>query len=47
MTPQQVDAMSMWQFFALVAGASEDSGALTAGEADELWEWLNADGTPT
>lgn len=38
--------MSMWQFSALVAGASEESGALSEGEAEELWEWLQ-DGAPT
>lgn len=34
--------MSMWQFMAMVAGASEDEGALSASEADDLWEWLQA-----
>jgi hypothetical protein len=32
----------MWQFMAMVAGASEESGGLSAGEADELWDWLQA-----
>lgn len=43
-TPQQVDQMSMWQFMAAADGYSKanspDTGALSAKEADELWEWL-------
>jgi len=40
MTPQQVDQMSMWQFFAMFDGMSDDSESLTAEEIDELWEWV-------
>ncbi|MBD9573582.1 MULTISPECIES: hypothetical protein [unclassified Ensifer] len=45
-TPQQIRAMSMWQFMAaldgfIAANSPEDTG-LTAKEADELWDWLEA-----
>ncbi len=33
--------MSMWQFFAMMSGQIE-SGGLSAGEADELWDWLQS-----
>jgi len=41
-SPQQVDAMSVWQFLAAAEGfmAGNDDGALTAKEVDELWEWV-------
>ena len=41
MTPQQIDAMSMWQYFAMVAAASDDASKLSEAEANELWEYLN------
>jgi hypothetical protein len=41
MTPQQIDAMSMWQYFAMVAAASEDAGKLTEAEASDLWEYVS------
>lgn len=44
MTPQQINAMSMWQFYAMLSGATEESNALTGEEADEIWEWLKRDG---
>ncbi len=40
MTPQDIDRMSMWQFFAMVAGAMDDGNSLSAAEADEIWDWL-------
>jgi hypothetical protein len=42
LSPQQVDQMSMWQFFALVAGQIDGGHSLSAGEADELWDWLKS-----
>jgi len=46
-TPQQVRAMSMWQYLAAKEGYERandpDAGKeLTEGEADDLWAWLNA-----
>ncbi len=46
MTPQQINAMSMWQFYAMLSGATESSNALSSEEADEIWEWLK-DGDKT
>lgn len=43
MTPQQVGAMSMWQFFAMLSENSESDG-LSPAEADDIWDWLNAQG---
>lgn len=41
LSPQQVDGMSMWQFFAMVdAMSDEGKGELTSAEADDLWDWL-------
>lgn len=31
----------MWAFFAVLSGQVESNG-LTSGEADELWDWLQA-----
>ncbi|MGY3607675.1 MULTISPECIES: hypothetical protein [unclassified Bradyrhizobium] len=42
MTPQQINQMSMWQFWAMVAGAMEESNSLSQAEADDIWEWLKA-----
>ena len=42
MTPQQIDRMSMWQFWAVLSGAVEGQEGLTAEEADDLWDWLKA-----
>lgn len=33
--------MSMWQFYAMLSGATEDSKSLSGEEVDDLWEWLN------
>lgn len=41
MTPQQVGAMSMWQFFAMLSEQTESNG-LSAAEADDLWEYLKS-----
>lgn len=41
MTPQAIDKMSMWQFFAMLSGSVEGNG-LSSAEADELWDWLNS-----
>lgn len=41
MSPQDVDRMSMWQFFAMVEGMTDkEEGALSVAEADEIWDWL-------
>lgn len=44
-TPQQVDEMSLWQYFSalngyLAAHTPKDAKKLTASEADDLWEWV-------
>lgn len=44
-TPQQVNAMSMWQFFAamngyVAANSPRDAGKLTEAEADDLFDWI-------
>jgi hypothetical protein len=41
MTPQQVGAMSMWQFFALLSEQAQSEG-LSSAEADDLWEYLKS-----
>ena len=41
MSPKQIDAMSMWQFFAMLS-LSVDSPGLTAAEADDIWEWMKS-----
>lgn len=43
MSPQQVSAMSVWQFFAMVDGMADDGKGLSADEADVLWEWIDGD----
>jgi len=44
-TPQQVDAMSMWQFMAALDGYAkhhdpEAAKKLTAGEKEDLWVFV-------
>lgn len=44
-TPQQVDAMSVWQYMAAVEGYArandpEAAKKLSAKERDELWDWV-------
>jgi len=43
-SPQQVDQMSVWQFFAAmdgwVAANSGSEGGLTEAEKDDLWDWM-------
>ncbi len=45
-TPQEVNAMSMWQFNAALEGyvaantAGESAGKLSQSEADEIWNWM-------
>lgn len=46
-TPQEVGAMSMWQFFNVVEGyikanSPDDGKGLSDKEKDELWEWVEA-----
>ncbi len=43
LTPQQINAMSMWQFFAMLDGLADSGDGLTAQEADELWEFIHGD----
>lgn len=48
-TPQQVNDMSMWQFFAALNGFIEanspkEGNKLTESEADDLFEWIERDG---
>jgi hypothetical protein len=45
LSPQQIDAMSVWQYFALVDGwvKANDTGGggkLSESEKDEIWEWM-------
>lgn len=43
MSPQDVNKMSMWQFFSMVNGMTDqDENALSVAEADEIWDWLRA-----
>lgn len=53
-SPQQVDEMSMWQFFAAIDGyvkangGGGKEGALSDTEKDEIWDWMQARvGSPT
>ena len=41
MTPQQIDAMSVWQYFAMVAAASDDASKLSEAEANDLWDYVS------
>jgi hypothetical protein len=44
-SPQQVNAMSMWQFYAAVDGfvkSHQTGGKLSDGEKDGLWDWLQS-----
>ena len=50
-SPQQVDAMSMWQFMAAVEGYAEAQNPkkqdrLSTEDKDELAAWLGIDGAP-
>ncbi|WP_186458327.1 hypothetical protein [Neorhizobium alkalisoli] len=43
-TPQDVRAMSMWQYFAALDGFQKANGAeegMTKAEEDDLWDWIN------
>lgn len=45
-TPQQVNDMSMWQYFAALNGYIEantpkDGNKLTASQADDLFDWID------
>lgn len=47
-TPQQVDDMSMWQFFAALNGyidanTPKQGNKLTDAEADDLFDWIERD----
>jgi hypothetical protein len=52
-TPQQVDQMTVWQFFAAVDGFVKANGGaadstLSETEKDEIWDWMQARaGSPT
>lgn len=43
-TPQQVDAMSVWQVMSICEGYAEVHAVkdtkLSEGEKDEIWEWM-------
>ena len=44
-SPQQVDAMSMWQYFSVLDGWNKandpDAGkSLSSAEVDDLWSWM-------
>lgn len=47
-TPQQVDAMSLFQWMSLVVDAENESaqsdGHLTPAETDDLWDWMQTKG---
>ncbi len=47
-SPQQVRAMSMWQYFSALHGyidanSPKDGNKLTDSEAEELFEWIERD----
>ena len=46
-SPQQVNAMSVWQYMAaldgFIAANSPEEKGLTAKEADDLWDWIERD----
>jgi hypothetical protein len=45
-TPQQMRAMSMFDYLAALDGMASDGEAgmsLSEAEKDDLWEWLQAD----
>lgn len=35
--------MSMWQFFSMIAGQADGGKGLSSEEADDIWDWLQAD----
>lgn len=42
-TPQHVDQMSVWQFFAALDGwleANTSGEGLSESEKDDLWDWM-------
>lgn len=45
-TPQQINAMSMWQFAAALDGYVKANGGgeekMSNAEADDLWTWLQS-----
>lgn len=45
-SPQEVNAMSVWQFMAAVDGYvkahSQEDGTLSEKEKDDVWEWLQS-----
>lgn len=41
-TPQQVNAMSMWQFYAAADAHQREDGRMSDTQADELFEWLKS-----
>lgn len=46
-TPQQVDAMSLWQWLAALNGyadahSGKDGAKLTEAEAEDLFDWIEA-----
>ncbi|MET3899670.1 hypothetical protein ABIB57_003632 [Devosia sp. UYZn731] len=48
-TPQQVNTMSMWQFFSalngfIAANTPKEGNKLSTSEADELFDWIDRDG---
>jgi hypothetical protein len=48
-TPQQVNAMSIWQFMAVCDGFSKSrdnaKGKISGSEVDELWAWISEGNT--
>lgn len=45
-SPQQINAMSMFQYFAaldgfIAANSADEDKKLTQDEKDELWEWID------
>jgi hypothetical protein len=41
LSPQDVKAMSIWEYFAVLSGQVEGDG-LSAAETDEIWDWLQS-----
>lgn len=43
-SPQQINAMSIWQFMAVLDGYirhnEPDDGKLSGGEIDDVWKWM-------
>ena len=41
-SPDQMNRMSIWQYLAVLDGASAEDESLTEAEKDDLFEWLQS-----